>query len=245
MNLLAADHHVLKIDEPGIGAHLGVPISGLNGMRALNVPPERARINDFREEAGDYFFASRYQPVWQPLLRELILGRFEAQVRDSDIDESRAVVVIKEPHGSLAADLLMSTLPRSRMLFLLRDGRDVVDSELDATARGSWGSAQLEGFETSDVYRSAFIRERAHAWLWKTAIVDRVFHAHPAELRRMVRYEDLVADPEPILTDLVAWLDLQLGADEIAETAQRLSFKALPPESRGSGTFARAASPGL
>jgi len=40
-------------------------------------------------------------------------------------------IIIKEPHGSLAADTISECLPNSKIIILLRDGRDVLDSEVD------------------------------------------------------------------------------------------------------------------
>ena len=40
-------------------------------------------------------------------------------------------LVVKEPNTSEAADTLVKLLPSSRVVFLVRDGRDVVDSMLD------------------------------------------------------------------------------------------------------------------
>ena len=47
-------------------------------------------------------------------------------------------MVIKEVNGSHGADLVMSLFPRSKMIFLVRDGRDVLDSLLDANKEGGW-----------------------------------------------------------------------------------------------------------
>ena len=49
------------------------------------------------------------------------------------------MVVVKEP-GSHAADTIMDLFPDSTLIFLLRDGRDVVDSWLDAYRDGSWAT---------------------------------------------------------------------------------------------------------
>ena len=48
-------------------------------------------------------------------------------------------LIIKEPNGSVGASLMMEALPESRMIFLMRDPRDVVASRLDAVKK-----AQLE-----------------------------------------------------------------------------------------------------
>jgi hypothetical protein len=238
---------VIAIDEPLIGGHLAVPVTSMNGLRPHHVAPEMLRVNDGRADAPDYFFARRYERVWQPLLRELILRRFEAQVTEQA--NARAIedpiCVLKEPHGSIGADVLMATLPRSRLLFLLRDGRDVVDSELDASGSGSWATDYLKGYAPSDDDRLGHLRERAHAWLLGTLVTERAFERHPPELRRLVRYEDLLEDGEGQLAALDAWLGLDLGHDRIRAAVRDAEFARLPVEQRGRGKFARAAQPGL
>src|SRR5436190_1166923 len=106
------------------------------------------RLSD-SAEAGrdDQFFAESYRDAWEPRLRELLLARFYAHTRavKPGVPPERAIVAIKEPHGSQSADLLMRVLPTSRLLFLLRDGRDVVDSELAANAKGGWVTDEWPG----------------------------------------------------------------------------------------------------
>lgn len=238
LNMLAADPRVAAVDEPGIGAHLGLTMAGHIGIEPDGASSEHFRLADFREEAGSYFFSPRRADAWRPRLRELILERLRAEVGAPA--GGRRVVVLKEPHGSEAADLLLSTLPASRAIFLLRDGRDVVDSELDAAAAGSWAMEQLPGFRLGD--RSRFIRQRAHMWLWRTEVVERALAAHPAELGETVRYEELLADPEPILARLASWLGLDHAT--LREAAAATSFEAVPADRRGPGRFIRAAEPG-
>jgi sulfotransferase family protein len=245
LNLLAQDERVIRVDEPAIGAHLGALTSGIFPGRPAEVPVDRLRVNDIRADAPDYFFSRQYEDVWRPLVRELLLGRFAAQL--ADVGRSRGIedpiAVIKEPNGSQGADILMSALPGSRLLFLLRDGRDVVDSELHAVAKGAWGSEAMPGWVAGD--RLTFVRERAHLWLCRTNVVERAYEAHPPDLRMRIRYEDLLADTPGSLEQVARWLGLALDREAIERAAGELAFDRLPSEKRGAGQFARAASPGL
>jgi len=248
LGLLKASPRVIAIDEPAIGSHIAIPVTSITGVRPARVAPDRFRVNDLRDDAPDYFFARRYEQVWRPLLRDLILGRLGAQVGDAvaerKIDDP--ICVLKEPHGSIGADVIMAALPHSRMIFLLRDGRDVIDSELDAASAGSWAMSILEGYAPiGDEGRKAFVRERAHAWLARTAITQRAYQRHPADRRMRIRYEDLIEDTEEHLGELNAWLDLGLNPSEIRDRVGTTGFERLGPEVRGRGRFARAATPGL
>jgi hypothetical protein len=245
--LLRASPRVVGIDEPWIGAHIALSMTSAIGVRPHRVPPGAFRLNDMRAETTDYFFSRRYEPVWRPLLRDLILGRLEAQVADVSRETGvrDPVCVIKEPNGSLASDIVMATLPRSRMIFLLRDGRDVIDSELDGLRAGAWARSHAEGYETSDEARLGLLRLWAHGWLHGTLATQRAYESHPPELRMMLRYEDLLEDTDGHLASLDEWLDLGMGPDRIRETVARTRYASLRPEDKGPGRFARAASPGL
>jgi sulfotransferase family protein len=247
LNLLSWDPRVASIDEPGVGSHLGVTLAGMMNLPAAGVESGAFRLKDARNAASDYFFCAEYEPVWMPLLRDLILGRISAQVAKSGRGPhgAPAIVAIKEPNGSDAADLLMSALPRSRLLFLLRDGRDVVDSELDGTRTGSWVMQSYPGYRGSEEDRVTFIRDRATLWVRRIAVVQRAFDNHPEELRRLVRYEELLEDPEPILASLFDWMELSVERSQIRDSLATLAYERIPAEQRGPGQFVRAASPGL
>jgi Sulfotransferase family len=245
LRLLSRDPRVAPINEPGIGVHLGVQ-AAMMARPPAGDESAAFRLKDARDAVADYFFCAEYERIWMPLLRDLILGRIGAQVADYDAGPhgAPAVVAIKEPNGSQAADLLMSALPRSRLLFLLRDGRDVVDSELDATRPGAWVRQSYPGHRFEED-RATFIRDRADLWLWRTAVVQRAFDHHPEELRRLVRYEELLEDPEPILASLFEWMELEVEQAQIRDTIDALAYERIPAEQRGPGREHRAASPGL
>ena len=112
-----------------------------------------------------------------PALRDLIAKRFEAQAAD----ESRRhglldpAIVVKEP-GSQSARLLLELFGESKVIFLLRDGRDVVDSWLDAYRHGSWAPSGAFPVDTDD--RLALVRWLAAVWLYRTEEVERAFVLH-------------------------------------------------------------------
>ena len=88
------------------------------------------------------------------------------------------LVVVKEP-GSHVADQLVSLFPGSRLVFLLRDGRDVVDSWLAAYRAGSW--ALDEGaFPVTDGGREALVRWQSAVWAFRTDVVQRAYERPPA-----------------------------------------------------------------
>ena len=156
--------------------------------------PELRTLDEIKRRQPDYFFSDRFRDVWAPALKSLIVARFEAQLETSPAySGSGGILVVKEP-GSQAAELLLSLFPESRLIFLLRDGRDVVDSWLDGYSNGSWALAE-GAFPIRDDGRLAFVRWQSSVWRYRTAAVRAAFERHSAAHRVRVRYERLLDDP--------------------------------------------------
>ena len=95
-------HSLIYWHEPYIGDHLKT-------------------INDWPLNPH-YFFAKNHKPNWLPILRKLLLARTFSQTNTLSMK-----IIVKEPNGSGGANILLECLPKSQLIFLLRDGRDVVD----------------------------------------------------------------------------------------------------------------------
>ncbi len=236
VNLLAHDARVVKVDEPLAAAHLGVRADMLRVSASASF--DSPLLYDEHSARHDYVFASRYAAAWRPPLRELLLERFAAQARFDAPDVRDPWVAIKEPHGSEAAPLIFSILPASRLLFLVRDGRDVVDSVLDMALAADEGSA-------TEAKRKVVVAEAARAWVKRMDAVDAVFGALPDTQRLLLRYEDMRADPVEDLLGVYRWLGMDVDVERVRTVAGNLAFERIPAEARGPGRFQRAASPGL
>ena len=238
LSLLRSLDDVVPVNEPLLGAHLAAPLSAVTSVD----DPADATVYDESRGRDQYVFADQYRHVWLPRLRRLLLDRLAAEVVTAG-GSRRSLVVVKEPNGSLAAPLLRELTPRSRLLFLVRDGRDVIDSSLDAaTARWSMREDRppLEGAE-----RAAFIERRARHWVRSTEATWAAYEAHDPSRRLLVQYEPLRHDTASEVTRIVAWLGRTPDADAIRAAVERLAFESIPPEKRGAGQFTRAATPGL
>ena len=243
--MLAAHDDVVPVDDPHIGHHLSVwrPISLAWGT--ATEPPELRTLGDVKRGNDDYFFSDRYRDAWAPALRDLIAARFGAQA--ADIAARRGVedpaIVVKDPGASGVAELVGELFPSSRLLFLLRDGRDVVDSWLDAYRDGAWG--MKEGtYSLSSEGRLAFLRWQASVWLYRTQAVQRAYRAHDRGLRTIVRYEDLRAEPVRVLAQVCRDLGIRTTATRVGEIVAAHSFEGVPESDRGDGERIRRAEPG-
>jgi hypothetical protein len=196
-------------------------------------------------ERPNYFFSTKYADVWRPELRRLALVRFHALIERTAVGHEVAdpQVILKEVAGAHAADLVMSLFPRSRLISLVRDGRDVVDSQVDANRSNTW--LPTAGGFASDEARVEFVRERSRAWVGDILTIERAFDAHPAELRYTIRYEDLLADTPAALRALVQWLRLERGTAWLERAVETKSFANVPDAGKGPKKFYRAATPGF
>lgn len=245
--LLAEHDRVVAINEPLIGWYLGPFMSDLAGMSAENLDGSNFTLRRVHAQKRPHFFSDEFRDVWEPGLARLMRDRFlaHAQRHPAKAPLSRTLVVIKEPNGSQSADVIMAAMPRSRLLFLLRDGRDVVDSELAAHGKGSWLARDFPGVSgVEDAERLAFVVQSAKKWLWRTEVVQAAYASHGGP-KHLVRYEDLRADPQRHMRELFDWLGLEASDGELGALIEKHEFEKLPEEARGSQSFFRAATPGL
>ena len=228
MNLIGIHPQAGSINEPLVGINVAPYMPEI-----LSRSPQRygdVLSRDPRDP--EVFFSDQYASAWRPLLRKLILARFAAE-------SGSRVTVIKDPNGSQGADVIMATLPRSKLLFLLRDGRDVVDSEVASLQPRAWRGRRFDVTAT----REELIEFAARNWLARTEIVESAFANHDEALRMMVRYEDLLDDPEGWLSRIYDWCGLEASADQIRATVAALSVDKVAV--RTAETFVRTATPGL
>jgi len=247
LQLLASHPAVVQVNEPLIGGYLGPIIS-----ESTNVNPDELELSNFtllraERDKPESFFSSEFEDTWAPALGQLIVERLLAQTlrHPSEVSPSRTIVAIKEPNGSQSADVLMSALPRARLLFLLRDGRDVVDSELAASMEGGWLSKSIPGVSgISEDQRVEFVRRSAYKWLWRTEVVEQAYGAHSGP-KHLMRYEELLADPAGQMASAFGWLGLEVDDSQLSSWIDRRSFENVPAEARGPQGFFRAATPGM
>lgn len=237
LGLLGGHPRVLPIDEPLLGHYLSPFLADLPGFDVSGLDEETFTLRRAFREREDEFFSDRYRAAWEPLLSKLVRRRFQAQLAARAVDPSRTFPLIKEPNGSQSADLILGATPRSRVLFLYRDPRDSIDSELSANRPGAWTTRIFPGAEgITEMERTSVARLAAHKWLMRVEIVEDALRRHPGPTMT-IRYEDLVANPERHLEGVLTWIGLTASADEVRQRVEGLAFGALPRT--GEGEFAR------
>jgi LPS sulfotransferase NodH len=187
-----------------------------------------------------------FRAAWLAQIRQMVLAG--ARARHPDLGPA-GYVVIKEPHGSVGAPLLMEALPESRMIFLVRDPRDVVASALDAQRQGSWASrarARSSGTgqpgSRADTDPDGYVRSRAEVYLRDMIRVREAYDAHEGP-RALVRYEELRADTLGTMRRLYETLSVSVGERQLARAVERRSWENISEEKKGPGKFYRKAAP--
>jgi hypothetical protein len=245
LRMLSELERVVPVDDPHIGHHLGVWRPIPLAWATAKDPPKLGTLADFKRKKRDYLFSDRYRDTWMPQLRELISARFEAQAAQ-DVEASGGIddpiVVVKEP-GSHAADTIMDLFPNSTLIFLLRDGRDVVDSWLDAYRDGSWATDE-GAYPIDDTGRPALIRWQSSVWLHRTEVVQETYARTDPNRRVLVRYEEMRADPVSALGRICATLGIDVNRGQLEKIATVNSFSAIPKTEKGTGREIRRAKPG-
>jgi Sulfotransferase family len=232
----------IPLNEPYLPSHL-TPVT--NGFAEPGAPS--FLLKGMRADDPNYFFADAFAECWRPEARRMILVRLHAQAdlaaREHSLHDP--FVVVKEPNGSHGADIVMSILSHSRLIFLLRDGRDVIDSMVHAQWGGWLEGRRGFGRIPSESARLEFVRRQTRLWVNRTLAVERAYGAHPPELRIALRYEDLRADTMGTLRPLVDWLGVKRSDEELEAAVAALAFEAYPARVKGPTKALRAASPGL
>jgi Sulfotransferase family len=241
MRMLGRHPRVVTVNETGIGEHL----VNLHPRHGSSPRIEFRRQNDLNAGRPDYFFSDQHADSWRPLLREFVLRRLYASVSShmegASIDAP--LTVVKEPNGSQSADIILAALPGSGLIFLIRDGRDVVDSTLASVLGDSWGKDF--GTQIKEHQRISFIRFRASLWVYQTEIAQRAYEAQPEDRRIMLRYEDLLASTSQTLRAIMDRFGVAISDSDLEAIVAAEAFANIPAEKKGPDKPARSATPGL
>ncbi len=241
LRMLSDLRGVVPIDDPHLGHHLGVWRPIPLAWAACEDPPELTTLLDLKAGEPDYFFSERHRDSWWEPLRGLIAARFEAQAGNGRRRfPTTPTYVVKEP-GSHAAPLLAELFPGSKLIFLLRDGRDVVDSWLAAYQDGTW-AIRKGAFPVAPEGRVPLIRWLSKVWAFRCRAVQQAFETRAPDTRVLIRYEELRERPLEGMEAICQVLDLD--RERLPEIVARHDFEQLPAGARGPKRETRIACPG-
>jgi len=185
----------------------------------------------------DYLDSSAYRARAPALRKWWISGHRPAALRAAAQGRRlESILVYKEPFLAFVPELAYEAFPDARLIYLLRDGRDVADSLVrsydvlsDEKLRGLASNEVMLGRALGDLYipwwveegkERAFLDASQYAravWMWREMVrrcrrfLDRA-DVIAAGRVLTVRYEALVSDPLAQGDAIAAHLGQQLGA---------------------------------
>jgi hypothetical protein len=207
--------------------------------------------HELRTAREAHILSSHHRNTWLNSIRTFVLDGAKARSRKMG---EEAYLVIKEPNGSIGAPLLLEALPESRMIFLIRDPRDVCSSVLVGARRGNWlytepeeggwtRNAEGAPLSPADENPDAFVEERANRYLRDIGNSKQAYEAH-AGRKVMVKYEDLRVDTLGTMKRIYSALEMVADEDELARVVDEQAWENISEDNKGEDKPLRKATPG-
>ncbi len=239
--------------------------TGRSGNTWLTAMMESAGHAVWKEPAigklfGEFYYGSReaqrknpkfvlgdpVRDVWLGSIRRFVLegagGRFPELAGENDY------LVVKDQVGSMGAPLLTEALPESRMVFLVRDPRDVVSSWLDGSRDGGWHRTNMARKNPKRTVRTEddpdrYVKGLASHYLKNVGKAAEAYDAHKGP-KVLVKYEGLRADALQEMKRIHSTLGMKVDEKKLVRSVEEHSWENIPEEEKGEGKFRRKASPG-
>jgi hypothetical protein len=197
------------------------------------------------QKVKHYILGDYHKGSWLDSIQSFVLS--EATARFPEVAEG-GYLIIKEPNGSIGAPLLSEAMPASRVIFLVRDPRDVAASGLDAARKGSWQyeNAADRGWKRealADNQPDVWVRRRAQNYVRHAGKARDAYEAHKGP-KVLIRYEELRDDTPGTMERLYSTLGIQVGGEELARAVEKHAWENIPEKEKGQGKFYRRAKPG-
>jgi hypothetical protein len=197
------------------------------------------------QKVKHYILGDYHKGSWLHSIQSFVLS--EATARFPEVAEG-GYLIIKEPNGSIGAPLLSEAMPASRVIFLVRDPRDVAASGLDAARKGSWQyeNAADRGWKRealADNQPDVWVRRRAQNYVRHAGKARDAYKAHKGP-KVLIRYEELREDALGTMERLYSTLGIQVREEELARAVEKHAWENIPEKEKGQGKFYRRAKPG-
>jgi len=152
-------------------------------------------------------------------------------------------IVIKEPNGSLGAEIISYCLPNSKIIILLRDGRDVIDSRLDARSEKGWSTK--DGWKAiAKKDRIPFIERESKIWVKIMNNLMKTYDYHEKRNIVLLKYEELLGNTFEKMKQIFKKIEIDIDDKVIKKIVREQEFKTWKKNPKGKGQKFRSASPG-
>jgi len=167
-----------------------------------------------------------------------LLNRFYAQTKDIN-----KKTIVKEVSAFGSADIISQVMKNSKIIILIRDGRDMVDSLLDARSKngfmtkvgmdpiGKEEAKKKQGFAPIPS-RNIFITNQSKGWVIRNENFFKAYQEHPTHLRYMVKYENLLSNTFEELKKLYKFIGIEISDQKLEKIIDKYNFKNIPEEKK-------------
>jgi hypothetical protein len=221
----SVEPYVLPIDELRFGSHFapwpGDPVE----VGDRWVPGTLLNLFEMRDT---YLLSRITEPCWREPLRALGLTRIlHARRRATNYVRGigpESPIIVKEVASTHAADRVMDLLPRSRMIVIVRDPRDIVLSRV----------LRPETFDEPEplagAEREAEVWRVAELWAMTVDVTAAALEGHENERALRIRFEDLLDDTAAVLNESLDAAGANRGAAAVVEAIDQSAIGTHPPD---------------
>ncbi|MEW4488220.1 sulfotransferase [Thalassoglobus sp. JC818] len=164
------------------------------------------------------FFSRKYLRTWLSGLRKL----FYEMVGDRYPDFGRHALVVKEVNTPELFGWLHPLFPTARLIFLVRDPFDTLDSYLDLQKPGSWNT---QFGDSEDPLSEANVRRTASHIRNAMEAAASAYDRFPSTQRLRLSYEELLAEPVQSLQKCCELISAERADPEIEEVVKKHDFQ--------------------
>lgn len=216
-------------------------LGDLQGIRRWHEPYFGRFLRHVHERPDDMdrqssFFSKKHQRIWLEGIRDV----FFRMVHDRYPQFGRHALVVKEVNAPEIYGWLQSLFPVGKMILLVRDPFDVLDSYLDLQKPGSWN--QRFG-DSSAPLAEANVRRTAEHIQSSLSLAVEAYEIFPLEQRLRISYEELLRDPVPGLTACGRLVGVSIDSQAAQEVVDKHRFQNY--KNTGDGQFRRIGKSGI
>jgi hypothetical protein len=164
------------------------------------------------------FFYRRHQQVWIDGLRDL----FFRMVAERFPQSGRQSLFVKEVNTPELYPWLRALFPTGKLVLLVRDPYDVLDSYLDLQKPGSWNQSFELSNEADHLMRVRRTAEHIRATM---LLAQKTFDEFPLEQRLQLSYEEQLRDPVPGLIACGQLVAADVDPQLARQVAERHAFE--------------------
>lgn len=192
---------------------------------ALQMRNVITKYGDYLDLVGTRVYDSRpyYHRPARNEFEFLVISLAACLWSQRDISEGIKCIGDKTPRNSAHMEMLQNIFPACRFVHIVRDGRDVLVSRVMHAQRVS---RMVQGLNPDDYTFSRRTAEYAREWVFQVDAA-RKFAAAKKGVCHLVRYEDLLSQPEHELEKMFQFLEVDDSSGTINTCREAASFEKL------------------